>query len=452
MKPAWKPWGLGFALFLLSVTSLGSSVWAQGIQSAAGGLQTSPTSADPMSQLWNPATIGLLKGTHIATNLSLIGGWMIFDRKGLDPNTGSPFASSETTGIAPNLYAAVVTDLGQEDLRFSYATYFPSGALADFNPQGSQRYDLISGYLIPWHHQFSFGFRPAENWSVAVSGILSLGFFQSELDVDLGKLMKTFLNAEDVPPEHPALASRARVPRTWSPGFGGAIGFVHQPQPRFSWGASLYTPVYYKFSGQLEVTTPEIGSLVGAALPALGIDQRFNSDVSVQTSLPAFIHVGAQYQAFPYWVQSYFGRYVFSSFQKSLHLKVERSPIQELNKLEVSGQSPQDSWMLGTIQALPLWKWLTPGFHVSFTRHATKDRFLSVSRVDFDTLTTGGFVHAQWDQSWQLGLEYSHSFAFERSTSETSRPTTSTYFTQPDSSGTYRAGFDRLGVSLRYAF
>jgi len=441
-----------FALILIICGGLKWSLQAQTIGAIVGGISASPTSVSPSSMFWNPAIIGAVNSNQFESNLTLLGGWLIYDRQGTDPNTGAGFGSSAAFGLAPNLFLAAVSPLGTENFRFAYGTYLPSGLMADFDEEGSQHYDLINGMLIPWHHQFTAAWKATPELTLAVSGIGSIAFFRTELDVDMGNLMRTVLNSKDIPSEHPALEGRAKVPLAWTPGFGAAAGIYWRPSYQISAGFSIFSPITYSFSGKLKLRTPEMASLVGAGLPALGIDDTIENGIEANSSLPAFAQMGVRYQPFGYWIQEYFGRYTISSLERSLSIQVKESPIQELQNLNIDGEPLNDSFLLATTQTFPLWQRLTPGLYFSYYKNSAKERYLAVSRVDFDSLMAGTFVKYQWGRSLQLGLEYAHTFIFERSPSETMKSHTSRFFESPPSAGNYRAGFDRAGLTVKYAF
>ncbi len=101
--------------------------------------------------------------------------------------------------------------------------------MAEFDPGGSQRYNLIDGMVVPWYHQATIAYRPNSEWSIAISGIYALGFFKTSLAIDLESLMSKITNSEDMPKENPALTAQARIPLTTASGFGGAIGVYYSP-------------------------------------------------------------------------------------------------------------------------------------------------------------------------------------------------------------------------------
>jgi len=401
---------------------------------------------------WNPAIIGALPGTQIETNLTLMGGWLVYDRKGIDPNTGEPYEASTGTGLAPNLFFATSTPLGTTNFRFGYGTYFPTGAMAEFDAEGSQRYDLIEGLLVPWHHQFTLAWKASPELTLAVATIASIGFFKTQLDVDLGKMMRSVLNTQDIPAEHSALAGRAKIPLTWTPAFGGAVGIHWRPTYKLTVGFGAFTPIHYNYDGKLKVKTPEIASLVGAALPALGIDETISSNIEAKAALPAFLQMGIRYQPMGYWVQEYFGRYILSSLERSLSIDVKSAPILEFQNVKIEGEELNDAWTIGTLQTFPLWQRWTPGLYTSFYKNGSKEQNFAVSRSDFDSLTIGGLIKYQYQSSLQIGLEYAHSFLFERTPRGTVQKSTSKLIETPSTDGDYRSAIDRAGVTVKYAF
>lgn len=384
-----------------------------------------------------------------------MGGWMIYDRAGRDPNTQQGYPSSSASGLAPSPFFAISSPLTTEALRFGYATYFPTGAVADFDEQGSQRYELISGYMVPWYHQFTVAYRPSDDLSIGVSGIYSASFFKSELDVDLAHFANQGLNINSTPSENPSLAWRAKIPLSTAHAIGAGLGILWWPTFQWSMGVSVYSPMSYTFSGPLNFNTQGSMTQKLTALRALGVDDSIRNEIEAKTGTPWIIQGGFRYQPFGYWTMEYFGRYAFSSFNKSLSLRFRNSSVQGLKNLYIPGKSQEDTYLISTVQTFSLWQRWVLGLTTSFYKNGIRDELLSLTRADFDSLTLGSFVQYRMTEDLKMGIEYSHSLMFDRQASGTeanNENDTNLFFHAPHSDGGYRASLDRLGVMVRYAF
>lgn len=441
---------LSLLIWLLSPIAL-----AQNLSGTIGGLSATPTRPSPSGSFWNPALIGFCPHTQIETNIAAIGGWLIFDKSGTNPNTQKPYASSSTSAIAPNPFLAISTPLGFSDLRFGYATYFPGGAIAEFDDKGSQRYDIVKGLLIPWHHQLTVAYRPIPEFSVGLAGIYSVGAFESDLDIDLSHFANQGLSITATPAENESLTWHAHIPLTLSHSFGAGLGAFFWPSYQWSFGLSIYTPIAYEFSTPLEVDTAYSLTQRLQAFRALGADDSVRNEVKVRTTLPWVFQGGIRYQPYGYWTMEYFGRYALNSLHPGLSIDFQDSSIQGLRGYNQTGPTSGDTFLLGTVQSLPLWQHWTPGLTTQFYKSGVEDNQLSLTRADFDTWTVGAFAHYKANNGFNIGFEYSHSFMLERmasNTSSTINKNTIALYQPANTDGRYRASLDRLALMVNYAF
>jgi long-subunit fatty acid transport protein len=439
---------VGVSVFLL----LTKGVFAQSLSAPVGGVSATPTNPGLQSAFWNPAVVGLLDNkVNIEGQLGVLGGWLIFDRAGIDPNTQTNYASSKTSAMGPQIFFALSSPLKTKRFRFSYATYFPGGLMAEFDERGSQRYDLIQGMMVPWHHQFTAAMKINPKLSFAAAGIFSAAIFETEIDVDLGKLMQSMLKQEDALMEHPALSARAHVPKTMTTAFGAIAGVHYKPSPHWSMGLSATSPIRYDFKGSFELRPPSFASVLGPALPALGLEDPMEASLRATSYLPACIQTGVRYQPKGYWSQDYYGRYIFSSFVKSLSLSIEDSAVEALKTVNVPGQNLKDAFLVGTNQTFSVSKNLKIGAMASFYKNAVSDDKMAVSRSDFDTVNLGGHMRYSFANRWTLGFEYAHSFVRTRDIQTNVRTqSSSALFEPPDGSGKYRAALDRASLVVSF--
>jgi long-subunit fatty acid transport protein len=443
-------------LYLLSLVLLLSQIpTVFAISSPIGGISATPTRATPTGSFWNPALIGLIPGTELEANVSMLGGWFIYDRDGIDPNTNKNYESSTTSNFVATPYLGLSSNLGTQNFRLGYSTYFPGGAAARFDKQGAQRYDFVEGLLLPWNHQLTLAYSPSEKWSIAASAIYSVAFMEANLTMDLAPFVSEVLNSSELPAEHPSLGSPVNVPLSSAHSYGFALGAYYSPNVHWSFGISAFSPIRYTFNSELKLGVPSFLSMMGPGLAALKVNNQITNQVTAKTSLPGFLQMGFRYQPFGFWNGEYFGRYTFNSFERSMNLEVKDSPFLALEDYNLKGKKFKDSMMIGTVQTFAPWKKWKVGFSASFYKNAVPKNQLSVSHSDFDSILTGAFGSYKFSKRIHLGVEYAHSFMFNRQaqgTAETESRSSSTFFKPMSTDGTYRASMDRLGVTLKYAF
>ncbi len=444
------------SLSVLAVLNSSGPLLAQSLSSVVNGITASPTQISPQSAHLNPALIGYCRHTQIEGSMNLMWGWMRYQRTGRDPNTGGRYGSSDTNSLGPVPSISICSDFGSEKFRFGYNSYFPSGVMANFDAKGSQRYDLISGLIIPWHHQFTIAYQPSSEWSFGLSAIYSVAFLESELEVDLSEFMRSVINAEDMPAEHASLAARAQIPFSTSHSYGLGAGIHWWPTYQWSFGLSFFAPVAYEFDSELILRTPSLVQNMGSSLRALGGEGDIENSVRAKSTLPAYIVAGVRYQPFGYWTGDYFGRYSFNSWNRTLSLTVKNSPVASLRDYSRDGAPLNDSWMIGTVQTFNLWREWSFGLTAIYATSAIDDHMLSVSQADFDSTTVGVFTQYKFLDRWTIGAEYAHHFYGNRSATNTYEAKASlskSDILKPISSdGAYRASANRLGVNLRYDF
>lgn len=433
---------------------LAELAWGQSVSSNIGGLSATPTKLGPGSVFWNPATLGMLSGTQIETNLALAGGWMIYDRSGIDPNTQKPFDSADMSVFAPIPFISLSSDLGTSRLRLGMATYFPGGSMANFSPDGPQRFSLIEGYMVPWHNQITVAYKLSSDWTIALSGIYSVGFFKVNLAIDLEGLMASVLDSADFLREHPGLTARAEIPHSVSHSFGGALGIYYSPDYQVAMGFSIYSPIEYTFKNKVNLRMPSTVGTLGSSLRALGVEEQIESQVVAETHLPLIVQAGVSYQPYGYFTSELFGRYVFASMYKSTSTEIKKSPIAMMANYKRDGRDLRDTYTLGSVNSFSLWQNWTLGLSTIYSTNSVRDELLAISLADFDTLTVGPFVQWRFSKNLKLGAEYSHSFMFDRVAvgTEAADPSQSSQFRPVNSDGSYRAAADRFGIMVKYAF
>jgi len=440
------------AAFFLGLTD---DVRAQSISSTLGGLSSSPTRASTGGLAWNPASLGFVDGTQVEVHLHLIGGWLQYDRGGVNPSSGQGYEQSVTRVLSPVGFLSTSTDFGTKHFRFGYGTYFPSGSMVNYPESGSQRYDIISGLFVPWHHQFTLTYTPNSDWSFGASGIYSVGFLKASLDVDLaGTLSQLFGESAVIPRENEVLSSRANIPFSTTHTASLAFGALYRPSLKWSLGASFYLPTSYWFRQNLDLEMPSMLRALTAAPISLGLSQSLSNKARIHSQLPAYLNLGVRYQAFGYWMGEYFGRYSFGSKNQFTSIYIDSSVIEGLEGTEILGPRGRDSFLLASLQTFMFWPSFHFGMLTSFAKNEVADEYVSASRIDFDAFMLGFFIKYQFRSGLRVGAEYAHSFLFDRqiAVSPSLDTASSPFFQKPPSDGLYRASIDRFGVSVSYDF
>lgn len=431
-----------------------SSSPAQSVSSMIGGISATPTKASPASVFWNPAVISASKDFELETNLALVGGWFIYDRTDENPNDPRGYESTRVSLIAPNPFLSVATPVFSRKFHIGYATYFPTGIMANLDEEGSQRYDIIGGKFIPWTHQFSLSFSPNPKFSIAAAFIYSYAFFHAELDADTGRLFSSVLGLSEEVSEHPSLASRVRVPHSTDHSFGGLFGMLYRPNVQWSFGLSFLLPQRYLFKQDIQFRRSDFFQTIDVGSEATGIEQVGSVESEVEMESPAILSAGFRYQPYGYWTGEYFGRYIFSSFTRTANVRFKDSSLINLRGQENMGVKRRDAYFIGTTQSFRIWKPFIAGLLGSYHWNGVDDRYVSTTRIDFNTLNIGLFTRYSFSNNFELGAEYSHSFMMERQIKDAeAKEFESLGIVNPVSTnGNYRASADRLALSLRYEF
>jgi len=440
-------WWLGAAILV------SNPIFSQGVSTSVGGLTTTPTRVGPSSVFWNPATLGPTKGTMIESNLALVGGWLIYDREGTNPQTNQNFDSSQVRVLAPNPYLSISSDFGLENWRFGYSTYFPTGGFASYPTKGSQRYELIQGLYIPWNQQLTVAYSPTPEWSLGAGFIYSLGFFKAKFDIDMAKVLSQMTEGSTVPKESVSLNSPTRIPLSIAHGFTGNFGILYRPNVQWSAGFSVVLPMEHVFTQRMEMQRPNGFQTLETALASLGLEKQFNHRASFRFRMPLLFNLGIRFQPYGYYTGEYYGRYALSSQTPFASVKFEDSSLAALEDAVIPGAKAEDSFSLGTVQTFDLWRPVQAGLMGSYSSAGVPEQSVSPSRLGFNIFTLGIFARFKISPRFRMTGEYAHSFIQTRVVRNAKDPKGSiTLYDKPNGNGEYRAGMDRAGLSLSYEF
>jgi len=440
-------WWLGAAFFIYH------PIFSQGVSTTVGGLTTTPTRVGPSSVFWNPASLGPTFGTIIDTNISLVGGWLIYDREGTNPQTNQEFDSSQIRVLAPNPYLSFSSDFGLSQWRFGYSTYFPTGGFASYPTKGSQRYELIRGLYIPWNQQLTVAYSPHSDWSFGAGFIYSLGFFKAEFDIDMAKVLSKITEGAQVPKESASLNSRSRIPLSTAHGFTGNFGILYRPNVQWSLGLSMVLPMQHVFSQRLEMQRPSGFKTLETGLASLGLEEQFNHQATFKFKMPFLFNLGIRFQPYGYYTGEYYGRYALSSQTPFASVKFKGSSLAALEDALIPGAKAEDSYSLGTVQTFDLWRPVQAGLVGGYSSSGVPEQSVSPARIGFNIFTLGVFARYKFNSHLKLTGEYAHSFLQTRVIKNAVDPKSSiSLYDKPSGNGEYRAGMDRAGISLSYEF
>lgn len=437
-------------IFLLLLLAPFQAARSQGLSSTVGGLQASPSAVGLQSIFWNPASISYIKGPSLETNLAMTGGWLIYDPY----REGQQSADSVTTSLlAPTPFASFATPFFNNHWRFGYATFFPSGAYADFDEKSANRYDLIGGLYLPWTHQFTAAYQFNSKWSLGASFLWTVAFFETEFDVEIGQVVNEKADTDNAT-QRQSTSARLNIPMTHAHGFSGGIGALYRPNLQWSLGLSFYLPMVLDFQTTVFLDRPRLLGSAKAASEAVGFNARNESQATVRFEQAPLLNVGVRYQPYGYWKSDVFFRYEIGSLQRFNSIFFSKSNIEQLKGADLIGAKRQDSFVVGTLQTLSFWKNIEQGVYLSYSWNGVRDELLSVSRFGLNTLTTGVSARFRLSKKLKLGAEYSHSFMMERFVDNTigSGMQGVDLVGQAPSDGRYRASADRAALSISYDF
>lgn len=428
------------------------STEAASFSSQVGGVLSSPARTSSRNVFWNPASIGPLESSEIEAQVSLIGGWMIYDREGRHPYTNENYPSSSTRMIAGAPFFTAASSLGSDKFRFGFASFFPGGAMGEFPEDGAQRYDFISGLFLPWHNQFTVAYRVNDKLFLGASATASLAFIKLEQEVDLSPYLSEFLDEENLIREHPAMSSRASIPFSHAFGFGGSVGLLFRPDVQWSFGLSVISPIHYSFNTEMTNKPPSIAEAFGPAKAALGMSESISHRIRVDQSTPWIIQGGIRYQPFGYLTTDLLGRYGFTSATEYASVRFTDSSLIPLRNQEIKGSRPNDEWMLGNLTSFSFSRRTSFATRFEFHKNETPSNRMAITRSSFDQIVLGASARTKIGQRTTLGAEFSHSFMLPRNIENTLSDSDLKLFQPPHSDGRYRSGVSRLGVSITHAF
>lgn len=426
--------------------------YGQSINTSLGGILSSPTEETLSSLIWNPAIIGTLKGTQIESNLALVGGHLNYERSGLDPNTDQNYSPSLLKLQAPNPFLGLSSDFGTSSFFASYSTYFPTGIKANFEEEGSQRYDVVQGLFLPWNHQLTLAYQINDEWIVGAGAIVSVAFYQSAIDIDLSPLLGQVLEIQNLPRESPALTSRVNFDLSTAMDATYTFGALYRPNEKWSFGASFFGPLEYHFYQSLDLETPPLVAALGAAPAALGLEEVIQNLAKTKRSVPAYLQSGLSYRPVSWFKSSLFGRYVFSSFARFTEVEVIESNLQVLRDLKIESTTPRDSYLISTTQKFSVTTKTNLGLNLSYYSNSVANQDLATSRIDFDSILVGAFTTYQWTKRFRIGAEYNHAFMISRQAVSSEKKNVSPLLYSASTNGTYEAALDRFALSINYVF
>ncbi|HEY3355022.1 MAG TPA: outer membrane protein transport protein [Polyangia bacterium] len=305
--------GFAFALGLTQAAAAQplASPWVGGV--AFSG----PASSDLTSIYYNPAAIGVRRGTSIQLGFAGTLGTASIDRSPIDPATGAPVAAGAAgarafSGVRESVFtstgfAALATDLGTDNVTLGIAAYTPFVEhRAPGTPQLSPGQDAPTRYHLIDLTLYHVYLTPTVTIRVADFFFIGLG-----LDIIFSQLGGLTLD-RDTALDGTALCSVARqgvesdlcAERIHTSGsavsVGVPVGILLRPTERLDIGVSYRSGAF----GTSRDDVPLIGSgVLTSSQAAVAAGQPPTQNLFARTSvhLPHTVVAGAQLQLSPRW-------------------------------------------------------------------------------------------------------------------------------------------------------
>jgi long-subunit fatty acid transport protein len=278
------------------------------VDSLGGTVFVGPTSAHPTAIFWNPAAVGLLKGTHFFVGGTARLDFTSTERATISTADGAPtpggdksFPSSSAVGFSPGGFLGVVTDAGTDRFNFGLALYTP---FAERLPagEGAGAYHEDGGWLYTTDLSLSVTFRFSS--SVYAGAAFTFVFPQTQMSF----LRDRALDGCAAAPcglESPANAERYSVATDLLSGVNAGFQLGLLARVADWWfGASVAALTL------LPTSTADVIRTGSAQVTPAGETQPLPGESSISFRLPTLVHFGARHRLFPDWDLLVQGRWI----------------------------------------------------------------------------------------------------------------------------------------------
>jgi hypothetical protein len=255
-----------------------------------------PTSPHVAAVYWNPAALGLMRGTHVWLAAHASYSHIGIDRAEFDPATGEPgtgvdFPKDTETVIKPGAFLGATFDLGNDKIGVGVALHLPYRDEQPQDPDAQYRYHTEGGSLRAYMATLAVSYRV--NYRLIFGGGASLmftrGSFRFALDENLASCGVTTGCLPDRPIEDPEAATHLAldVSSGFTPAFAFNVGVLYRLVPNV-WlalvGHSAPGLGLIALTGEARVA-PAISSGHGAA----------SGDAQVNLHLPMSLQAGLRW-------------------------------------------------------------------------------------------------------------------------------------------------------------
>jgi len=214
--------------------------------------------ADDLNAQWlNPAALTRLSdGFHLYVDFGLITSDQRFDRADdpevmrKDPLYADGFPTAEDEGGPfPDPSLAIATNFGLEDWMFAFGFYGPYAGTNAWDPDGPQRYSLVSLQAVELFVQLSVAWRPVKELSVGVGVQWVVTTLKQRLAISAYPGVFGWAEQRDLEAFAQVDAADMFTP-------SANLGVLWSPTDMFDIGVSAQLPASIEASGELTVRKP----------------------------------------------------------------------------------------------------------------------------------------------------------------------------------------------------
>lgn len=269
------------------------------VDSLGGTVFVGPTSPHVTAVFWNPAAVGLLKGTHFFLGATARLDFTSIQRGTISTANGAPtptgdrsFPSSSALGFSPGGFVGVVTDAGTDRFNFGLALYTP---FAERLPSGdaATAYHEDGGWLYTTDLSLSVTFRFSS--SVFAGASFTFVFPQAQLSFLRDKALDGCA-AAPCGLENPANAERYQIGTDLLSGVNAGFQLGLLVRIADWWlGASVAALTL------LPTSTADVIRTGSATVTPAGETQGLPGESTIAFRLPTVLHFGARRRVLPEW-------------------------------------------------------------------------------------------------------------------------------------------------------
>ncbi len=431
-----------------------------------GTVFSSPVDADGAALYWNPAAMSLAPTSLV----QIVGNASIpqaqYQRFGIDEaQTGRPFPRVSFVAGAPEPVLGLIIDrLWHKRLRLGLSVTVPSVSGAAWpetvNDRGQEilgptRYHVTSAQIFHAHVQLGGSIEVHRTFVLGVA----LNVIVSHLDVwkhvDMGNqsALTNILacNSNPIGCENPTLSTPLHFLAN-GVAAGASVGVLWRPIPQLRFGASYISPVKVPLAFTITADTkalddfarrfvPSFGSLAtnGSGHGSVTVPQRFHFAVA------ADVHPRIELMAMFRWVNTSATEIISAIVtQKNSNLLPDVIEIPSIRN---------DEWMVSARIAGHIRERTRLALSIEYNSKSTPDAYTTPANLDFDSIALNLGAKVRVWKGLSLGATFSQAFVLPRTITRTAVANDSPDpYNYADSTGSYTANLERIGLDLSGAF